>query len=68
MHQDRRETSESRFSEIDQRWSRVEDALRVQAKERGQDLTDLGQQLQHQNSTSSSLETRKIQVLPRGPS
>lgn len=62
--QDQKELNEGRFGLIDQRWTRVEDAIRLQTQERGNDLSDLNQHIQKQSNLSSSLETRKMQVLP----
>lgn len=44
--QDQKELNEGRFGLIDHRWSRVEDAIRLQTQERGNDLSDLNQQIQ----------------------
>ena len=60
--QDQKEVNEERFCEIDRRWSRVEQAFRVEDKERGADVEDLHSQLRQHNQIASTLESRKIQV------
>jgi len=59
---DQKEINEERFNAIDQKWGRVEDAIRIEAKERCSDITGLSQNLKQHAKTANTLETRKIQV------
>ena len=53
--QDQKEVNEERFNEIDKRWARVEEAIRVEEKERTEDSSILHHQFKEHNQVASTL-------------
>ena len=57
-----KENSEERFADIDSKWSRVQDAIRLQTQERNQDISELTEQLKKHVKFNGSLQEQKKQV------
>lgn len=55
VFQDLKEQNDQRFSSIDKRWSQVEDALRIEQKERQGDVSILRERIQDRVSLSETL-------------
>ncbi len=62
--QDLKEVNDQRFDSIDKRWGQVEDALRIEHKERQGDVHLLRERLQDRLSVSDNLEKTKAKVPP----
>jgi hypothetical protein len=60
--QDLKEVNDQRFDSIDRRWGQVEDALRIEQKERQGDVHLLRERLQDRVSVADSLEKSKAKV------
>jgi hypothetical protein len=60
--QDLKELNDQRFDCIDKRWEQVEDALRIEQKERQGDVHLLRERLQDRVSVADNLEKSKVKV------
>lgn len=60
--QDLKEVNDQRFDSIDRRWGQVEDALRIEQKERQGDVHLLRERLQDRVSVADNLEKSKAKV------
>lgn len=60
--QDLKEINDQRFDSIDRRWGQVEDALRIEQKERHGDVNLLRERLQERVSVADNLEKSKVKV------
>lgn len=60
--QDLKEVNDQRFDSIDRRWGQVEDALRIEQKERQGDVHLLRERLQDRVSVADNLEKSKARV------
>lgn len=61
--QDQREDNELRFGNIEKRWSVIDEAARIEAKERGEETQLLQGTLGNMNFASQKLESTKAQVI-----
>lgn len=61
--QDQREDNELRFGNIEKRWSVIDEAVRIEAKERGEETQLLQGTLGNMNFASQKLESTKAQVI-----
>lgn len=61
--QDQREDNELRFGNIEKRWSVIDEAVRIEAKERGMETQLLHGTLGNMNFASQKLESTKAQVI-----
>ena len=60
--QDLKEINDQRFDSIDKRWEQVEDVLRLEQKERQEDVHLLKERLQDRVCVADSLEKNKSKV------
>ena len=60
--QDLKEVNNQRFDSIDKRWEQVEDALKIEQKERQGDVHLLRERLQDRVSVADNLEKNKAKV------
>jgi hypothetical protein len=60
--QDLKELNDQRFDSLDKRWGQVEDALRLEQRERQGDVHLLRERLQDRMSVADTLEKNKAKV------